>query len=124
MGCGGSTMPMPPMPNEEPGDMKMDRPSPIAFSVPLTEDEESLVKKHPPKRLRMMQEGPQSPPLTHEMLLEKLAEADQRRQQILSQRIESAKTLMRPRYNSASKTNNADEAIVEHAAEDAEPEDE
>lgn len=30
----------------------------------------------------MMQEGPQSPPLTHEMLLEKLAEADQRRQQV------------------------------------------
>lgn len=54
----------------------------IAFSVPLTDDEESLVKKHPPKRLRML-EGQQSPPLTREMLTEKLAEAEQRRQQVI-----------------------------------------
>jgi len=54
----------------------------IAFSVPLTEEEESVVKKHPPKRLRMM-EGQQSPPLTHEMLLEKLADAENRRQQVM-----------------------------------------
>lgn len=53
----------------------------IAFSVPLTEEEESVVKKHPPKRLRML-EGQQSPPLTHEMLLEKLADAENRRQQV------------------------------------------
>lgn len=53
----------------------------IAFSVPLTDDEESLVKKHPPKRLRKL-EGEQSPPLTREMLTEKLAEAEQRRQQV------------------------------------------
>ncbi|XP_027844223.2 uncharacterized protein LOC114124962 isoform X1 [Aphis gossypii] len=87
--------------------------NPIAFSVPLTEEEESVVKKHPPKRLRML-EGQQSPPLTHEMLLEKMADAENRRQQILSQRIESAKTLMRPRYNSANKMN-ADDALVEDA---------
>ncbi|KAF0754038.1 Uncharacterized protein FWK35_00031528 [Aphis craccivora] len=113
MGCGGSTMPMPPMPTEEFNKMKLEIPSPIAFSVPLTEEEESVVKKHPPKRLRML-EGQQSPPLTHEMLLEKLADAENRRQQILSQRIESAKTLMRPRYNSANKMN-ADDALVEDA---------
>lgn len=55
----------------------------VAFNVPLAEDEDSVVKKHPPKRLRMM-EGQQSPPLTHEMLLEKLADAEQRRQQVTS----------------------------------------
>lgn len=33
--------------------------------------------------------------------------------QILSQRIESAKTLMRPRYNSANKMN-TDDALVEN----------
>ncbi|KAL4143837.1 hypothetical protein QTP88_006101 [Uroleucon formosanum] len=124
MGCGGSTMPMPAMPTEEFSKMKLEIPSlvlsvfilltiiPVAFSVPLTEEEESVVKKHPPKRLRML-EGQQSPPLTHEMLLEKLADAENRRQQILSQRIESAKTLMRPRYNSANKMN-ADDVLVEN----------
>lgn len=53
----------------------------IAFSVPLTEEEESLVKRHPPKRFRMM-EGQKSPPLTNEALQEKLAEAEMRRQQV------------------------------------------
>lgn len=53
----------------------------VAFSVPLTEDEDSVVKKHPPKRLRMLEEQ-NSPPLTHQMLLEKLADAEQRRQQV------------------------------------------
>lgn len=53
----------------------------IAFSVPLTEEEESLVKRHPPKRFRML-EGQKSPPLTNEALQEKLAEAELRRQQV------------------------------------------
>ncbi|XP_050523671.1 uncharacterized protein CCDC198-like [Daktulosphaira vitifoliae] len=102
MGCGGSAML--PMPIEEPKNLKLDIPSAVAFDVPLDEEEESLIKKHPPKRLKLM-EGQQSPPLTHEMLLDKLAEAEQRRLRILNQRIESAKTMMRPRYNSISKAN-------------------
>ncbi|XP_025410932.1 uncharacterized protein CCDC198-like [Sipha flava] len=111
MGCGGSTMPMP-MPNEELSKLRLEIPSPIAFSVPLTEEEESLVKRHPPKRFRML-EGQKSPPLTSEALQEKLAEAEQRRQQILNQRIESAKTLMRPRYNSTTNQVNVDEKLTE-----------
>lgn len=58
----------------------------IAFSVPLTEEEESLVKRHPPKRLRML-EGQKSPPLTNEALQEKMAEAEQRRQQVRRKKI-------------------------------------
>ncbi|XP_050442569.1 uncharacterized protein CCDC198-like isoform X2 [Adelges cooleyi] len=112
MGCGGSAMP--PMAMEDTAnDMKLDIPPAVAFNVPLSEEEESVVKKHPPKRLRMLEEQ-NSPPLTHEMLLEKLAEADQRRLQILNQRIESAKTLMRPRYNSASKANGGEDKLEEN----------
>ncbi|XP_024085495.1 uncharacterized protein LOC106665201 isoform X2 [Cimex lectularius] len=61
----------------------------LAFEVPIT-DEENLIKKHPPKRLQRL-EDQQMPNLTHRLLDEKQAEAEQRRQQILSQRIQSAK---------------------------------
>jgi len=54
----------------------------VAFSVPLTEDEDGVVKKHPPKRLMMMEGQDSPPPLTHEMLQEKMADAEQRRQQV------------------------------------------
>ncbi|XP_022194063.2 uncharacterized protein LOC111051809 [Nilaparvata lugens] len=67
----------------------------LAFEVPLDDDEggddPSLIKKHPPKRLQRLEDQPPPPNLTHEMLEEKLAEAEQRRQQILNQRIQSAK---------------------------------
>ncbi|XP_014273310.1 uncharacterized protein [Halyomorpha halys] len=66
-------------------------PKSLAFEVPLHDDEEdNVIKKHPPKRLQRL-EDQQLPPLTHEALDEKQAEAEQRRLQILNQRIQSAK---------------------------------
>lgn len=58
--------------------------SAIAFVVPLHDQEEgNLVKKHPPKRLLKLEEQQTSPPvLTHKMLQDKLAEAEQRRMQV------------------------------------------
>uniref|UniRef100_A0A0K8TDA1 Uncharacterized protein n=1 Tax=Lygus hesperus TaxID=30085 RepID=A0A0K8TDA1_LYGHE len=62
----------------------------LAFEVPIEEGEANVIKKHPPKRLQRL-EDQQMPSLTHSLLNEKQAEAEQRRQQILSQRIQSAK---------------------------------
>ncbi|GLG93201.1 Uncharacterized protein GBIM_00667 [Gryllus bimaculatus] len=59
----------------------------MAFEVPV--NEESLIRKHPPKRLQRLED--QQIMLTHELLDEKQAEAEQRRLQILTQRIQSAK---------------------------------
>ncbi|XP_075227583.1 uncharacterized protein LOC142328025 [Lycorma delicatula] len=75
----------------------------LAFEVPLHDDSEdnnssSLIKKHPPKRLQRL-EDQQITPLTHELLDEKQAEAEQRRQQILSQRVQSAKARQKLKRN-------------------------
>lgn len=58
--------------------------SAIAFVVPLhDQEEENQVKKQPPKRLLQLEEQQTSPPvLTHKMLQDKLAEAEQRRMQV------------------------------------------
>ncbi|XP_073970447.1 uncharacterized protein [Rhodnius prolixus] len=62
----------------------------LAFEVPISE-EENVIKRHPPKRLQRL-EDQQMPSLTHRLLDEKQAEAEQRRLQILNQRIRSAKS--------------------------------
>ncbi|XKL61629.1 hypothetical protein PGB90_001462 [Kerria lacca] len=105
MGCTGSTNALPPTNGKSPlrmtnGDgSNEDLPSPVAFVVPLNDTDESLVKKHPPKRFQRLEEQQISPPvITHKMLQDKLAEAEQRRLQILNERIESAKTLIKPKY--------------------------
>lgn len=55
----------------------------LAFEVPLHDaEEDNVIKKHPPKRLQRL-EDQQLPPLTHEALDEKQAEAEQRRLQVL-----------------------------------------
>ncbi|XP_059607680.1 uncharacterized protein LOC132255600 [Phlebotomus argentipes] len=62
-------------------------PPSTAFEIPLDDDDDgSLVKKHPPKRLRRLEENPSTPPSIEE-LQEKLANAELRRQQILQQRV-------------------------------------
>ncbi|CAH0767651.1 unnamed protein product [Bemisia tabaci] len=86
MGCGGSTHPR--------VMRREDYPAPVAFEVPLEEGEESLVKKHPPKRLQRL-EDQQSPNITAKDIESKLAEAEQRRLQILNQRIQSAKAAVK-----------------------------
>lgn len=53
------------------------------FVVPLNDEKDSLIKKHPPKRFQRLEEQPHSPPaLTLKMLEDKLAEAEQRRLQV------------------------------------------
>ncbi|XP_049847524.1 uncharacterized protein CCDC198-like, partial [Schistocerca gregaria] len=59
---------------------------PLAFEVPVTT--ESLIRRHPPRRLKRLED--QQLPLTHQLLDEKQAEAEQRRHQILTQRVQSA----------------------------------
>ncbi|RZF45736.1 hypothetical protein LSTR_LSTR011875 [Laodelphax striatellus] len=76
----------------------------LAFEVPLDDDEggedgPSLIKKHPPKRLQRLEDQQPTPNLTHQVLDEKLAEAEQRRQQILNQRIQSAKAHQKKKRN-------------------------
>lgn len=55
----------------------------LAFEVPLHDpaDEDSLIRKHPPRRLQRLEEQPVSPPTLQE-LQDKLAEAQQRRLQV------------------------------------------
>ncbi|BES99628.1 Hypothetical protein NTJ_12445 [Nesidiocoris tenuis] len=62
----------------------------LAFEVPIEDGETNIIKKHPPKRFQKL-EDQQISSLTHRLLDEKQAEAEQRRQQILSQRVQSAK---------------------------------
>ncbi|KAK9498464.1 hypothetical protein O3M35_003099 [Rhynocoris fuscipes] len=79
----------------------------LAFEVPMNEDE-NVIKKHPPKRFQRL-EDQQITGLTHRLLDEKQAEAEQRRLQILSQRIQSAKNrqkLKRPFTNNVQIPNN------------------
>lgn len=64
---------------------------PLAFEVPVHENEESIIKKHPPKRLRRLEEQQQDPKdLTHQLIDEKQSVAEARRKEILDQRIRSA----------------------------------
>lgn len=60
----------------------------LAFEVPLHDpaDEDSLIRKHPPRRLQRLEEQPVSPPTLQE-LQDKLAEAQQRRLQVALPRL-------------------------------------
>lgn len=60
----------------------------LAFEVPLHDpaDEDSLIRKHPPRRLQRLEEQPVSPPTLQE-LQDKLAEAQQRRLQVILSRL-------------------------------------
>ncbi|XP_067013232.2 factor associated with metabolism and energy [Anabrus simplex] len=68
-------------------DKKLSRAQPMAFEVIV--NNESLIRKHPPRRLQRLED--QQVTLTHQLLDEKQAEAEQRRNQILTQRVQSAK---------------------------------
>lgn len=56
---------------------------PIAFEVPAEEGDASLIKKHPPRRLRELEERPpEAASITQEALEEKVAQANERRNQV------------------------------------------
>ncbi|KAJ8974122.1 hypothetical protein NQ317_000652 [Molorchus minor] len=67
-------------------------PNGLSFEIAFDGDgsEESIIKKHPPKRFQRLEDPPTSP-ITLNKLQEKLEEAEIRRQQILAQRVQSAK---------------------------------
>jgi len=70
------------------------RPPPLTFEVPIerrksggssngsSNNAENLIRQHPPKRLLRLEE--QQVPLTHQLLDDRLAEADLRRQKVNS----------------------------------------
>lgn len=70
--------------------------APLAFEVPIF-DEDSLIRKHPPRRFRRFGDSDDEQELTHDVLDEKQREAEKRRREILSQRVMSAKTRPRPK---------------------------
>ncbi|GJQ74363.1 hypothetical protein Trydic_g21239 [Trypoxylus dichotomus] len=64
----------------------------LSFEIPADgENSESIIKKHPPKRFQKLEDQQTNPTLSLVKLQEKLDEAEIRRQQILQQRIQSAK---------------------------------
>lgn len=55
----------------------------MAFDIAFIEDsDESIIKKHPPKRFQKLEESQTSPTVTLVKLQEKLEEAEIRRQQV------------------------------------------
>ena len=66
---------------------------PVAFEVPAEEDA-SLIKKHPPRRLRQLEERPlDTCAITQEALEEKVALANERRNQVKHEKLESRYSL-------------------------------
>ncbi|KAI4458657.1 hypothetical protein MML48_7g00015223 [Holotrichia oblita] len=65
----------------------------LSFEIPADDDQggDSIIKKHPPKRFQKLEDQQTHPTLSLVKLQEKLDEAEIRRQQILQQRIQSAK---------------------------------
>ncbi|XP_035785827.1 uncharacterized protein LOC118463388 [Anopheles albimanus] len=87
MGCGPSNAAVPVAGEGMATISKLVYPRPEAFEIPLAEegDAGSLIKKHPPKRLKRLEEQP-STASSIEDLEEKLATAEIRRQQFLANR--------------------------------------
>ncbi|KAG5895585.1 hypothetical protein JTB14_002347 [Gonioctena quinquepunctata] len=85
----------------------------LSFEIAFEEDdaEDSIVKKHPPKRVLERLEEPPSSPVTLSKLQEKLDEAEIRRQQILAQRVQSAKLRAEMKNHSSVSHNEANEDI-------------
>ncbi|XP_058460127.1 uncharacterized protein LOC131435885 [Malaya genurostris] len=88
MGCGSSSSSAVPTDGDSESTTVKAYPPPEAFEISLDdENSESIIKKHPPKRLKRLQEQISDPP-SIEDLEEKLATAEMRRQQFLASRIQ------------------------------------
>ncbi|XP_044757533.1 uncharacterized protein LOC123315762 [Coccinella septempunctata] len=121
---------IPPIESEEPPADMLETPivnniqkkdSGLAFDLAFEDDtEESIIKKHPPKRFQMV-ESQQGSPVTLEKLQEKLEEAEMRRQQILSQRVQSAKqrnAIRKPTSESSVNEDENDSQIIDKCSEE------
>lgn len=75
---------------------------PLAFEVPVNDEEKSIIKKHPPMRFQRLEEQqlPQ-PEVTLEMLQKRQAEAEIRRRRILLMRVQSAQQFQQKVRNTA-----------------------
>uniref|UniRef100_A0A182MY93 Uncharacterized protein n=1 Tax=Anopheles dirus TaxID=7168 RepID=A0A182MY93_9DIPT len=87
MGCGPSNAAVPVTGEGISTISKLVYPRPEAFEIPLgdADNPDSLIKKHPPRRLKRLEEQP-STTTSMEDLEEKLATAETRRQQFLANR--------------------------------------
>uniref|UniRef100_A0A182KAM5 Uncharacterized protein n=1 Tax=Anopheles christyi TaxID=43041 RepID=A0A182KAM5_9DIPT len=87
MGCGPSNAAVPVTGEGVSTISKLVYPRPEAFEIPLGDSEhpDSLIKKHPPRRLKRLEEQSSATP-SIEDLEEKLATAESRRQQFLANR--------------------------------------
>ncbi|XP_058125173.1 uncharacterized protein LOC131285461 [Anopheles ziemanni] len=129
MGCGPSNAAVPVAGEGISTISKLVYPRPEAFEIPLDDDGEnagSLIKKHPPKRLKRLEEQSSSSP-SIEDLEEKLATAEIRRQQFLANRSQKTtfdKGSLDATENDASTIPEEGEddrsAVDEHTLEDAE----
>ncbi|CAL4122526.1 unnamed protein product [Meganyctiphanes norvegica] len=66
----------------------------VAFEVEVPVTDASIVKRHPPRKFQKLEDQQLGATLTQEKLEEKQAVAEKRRQEILTQRVQSAKQRM------------------------------
>ncbi|XP_055629927.1 uncharacterized protein LOC129770841 [Toxorhynchites rutilus septentrionalis] len=120
MGCGPSNSAAVPVDGDNTSNgSKGTYPPPEAFEIPLDVDNpESLIKKHPPKRLKRLEERPTTPK-SIEDLEEKLATAEMRRQQFLASRCNKTTTIEK-----AENGENADVNVIKEEDEGEGEEDE
>ncbi|KAK5650258.1 hypothetical protein RI129_001287 [Pyrocoelia pectoralis] len=62
----------------------------LSFDISFENEDESIIRKHPPRRFQKLEDDQLSSSLSLDRLQEKLDEAEVRRQQILQNRIQSA----------------------------------
>lgn len=86
----------------------------LSFDIAFEDDNESIIRKHPPKRFQKLEEQQTSPNLSLTRLQEKLDEAEIRRQQILQQRIQSAKVRNQLKKQANISTENEEEEDRNH----------
>ncbi|XP_045137744.1 uncharacterized protein LOC123520014 isoform X2 [Portunus trituberculatus] len=91
----------------------------VAFEVGPPDASESLIRRHPPRKFQRLEDQQQGNTITQEKLEEKQATAERRRQEILTQRVQSAKhrsaTRMRPHPDDADEVEK-DDGVIETAA--------
>ncbi|XP_063863823.1 uncharacterized protein LOC135102445 isoform X3 [Scylla paramamosain] len=63
----------------------------VAFEVGPPDASDSLIRRHPPRKFQRLEDQQQANTITQEQLEEKQATAERRRQEILTQRVQSAK---------------------------------
>lgn len=90
----------------------------MAFEVGPPDASDSLIRRHPPRKFQKLEDQPQGNVITQEKLEEKQAIAERRRQEILTQRVQSAKhrsaTRMRSHTDDGDEVDK-DDGVIESA---------